>query len=142
MEVVINECFGGFSLSRKAEREYLKLKGKEAYFYEQIYDLEKSIILDKYKRVDDDSKDVFMTHTITKDLGETTSKLPNNKSYFYMRDIERNDPDLVKVIKKFGNEANGAHAELKIVEIPDNANWEIDEYDGSEHIAEQHRTWS
>jgi len=33
-------------------------------------------------------------------------------------------------------------ADLKIVEIPDGTNYEIDEYDGNEHVAEVHRTWS
>jgi len=31
---------------------------------------------------------------------------------------------------------------LKIVEVPDDANWYIAEYDGLEHVAERHRTWS
>jgi len=30
---------------------------------------------------------------------------------------------------------------LKIVEIPDDVDWEINEDDGSEWIAEKHRTW-
>ena len=33
-------------------------------------------------------------------------------------------------------------AELAIVEIPDGIEWEIDDYDGIETIAETHRTWS
>lgn len=31
---------------------------------------------------------------------------------------------------------------LAIVEIPDDVKWHVDEYDGNEHIAEDHRTWS
>jgi hypothetical protein len=30
---------------------------------------------------------------------------------------------------------------LRIVEIPDGVEWHISEYDGIEHIAENHRTW-
>ena len=33
-KVVINKCYGGFGLSTLAIKEYLKLKGKQAYFYE------------------------------------------------------------------------------------------------------------
>lgn len=33
MKIVINACYGGFGLSKKGISEYLKLKGKEAYFY-------------------------------------------------------------------------------------------------------------
>jgi hypothetical protein len=32
-------------------------------------------------------------------------------------------------------------AELKVVESPDDVEWEIEEYDGIEWIAEVHRTW-
>jgi hypothetical protein len=28
-----------------------------------------------------------------------------------------------------------------VVEIPDDVNWQVEEYDGMEHIAEKHRTW-
>jgi hypothetical protein len=30
---------------------------------------------------------------------------------------------------------------LKVVEIPDGVKWQIEEYDGSEWVAEKHRTW-
>ena len=35
MKIVINVCFGGFSLSNKAIKRYLELKGEECYFYKQ-----------------------------------------------------------------------------------------------------------
>ena len=34
------------------------------------------------------------------------------------------------------------YAQLKIVEIPDDVKWIVEEYDGIELIAEVHRTWS
>ena len=57
-------------------------------------------------------------------------------------DIPREDPDLVRTVRDLGKKANDQFAELHIVEIPDGVLWEIEEYDGIEHIAEQHRTWS
>ena len=57
-------------------------------------------------------------------------------------DIPRDDPDLIDVVEHFGQKANDSYAELKIVEIPDGVNWYIAEYDGLEHVAERHRTWS
>ena len=33
MKIVINSQYGGFGLSILAIKEFLKLKGKEAYFY-------------------------------------------------------------------------------------------------------------
>ena len=56
-------------------------------------------------------------------------------------DIARNDPKLVECVEKLGEEANGMYAELKVVEIPDNVNWEIGEYDGLEWVEEVHRRW-
>lgn len=57
------------------------------------------------------------------------------------REIERNDPHLVSVVKELGSEADGSFAELKVVEVPDGVKWTIEEYDGSEWVAEVHRTW-
>ena len=57
-------------------------------------------------------------------------------------DIKRADPFLIQVIEQLGKEANGRHANLRIVEIPEDVKWHIAEYDGSEHVAENHRTWS
>lgn len=56
-------------------------------------------------------------------------------------DIARNDPKLVECVEKLGEEANGAYAELKVIEIPDDVNWEIGEYDGLEWVEEVHRRW-
>lgn len=60
---------------------------------------------------------------------------------FYDRDMSRDDPYLISVIKELGDKANGSYAELKIVEIPADVDWTIEEYDGSEWVAEKHRTW-
>lgn len=93
IEIVINDCFGGFGLSKQAIKEYLKLKG--------------------IKESDD----------------------------FWDNDIERDDKDLVAVVKKLKDEASGNYADLKIVEIPDGMKWHIHDYDGKEHVAEDHKTW-
>lgn len=86
LKVVINKCYGGYSLSLKA-MEYLGTDDERAY-------------------IDD-----------------------------------RSNPKLVACVEILGEDANGMCAELAIVEIPDDVAWEISEYDGFEHVAEQHRTW-
>lgn len=61
---------------------------------------------------------------------------------WYDREVPRDDPYLVKIVKEMGETANGAHASLKIVEIPGDVSWHIAEYDGNEWVAEDHRSWS
>jgi hypothetical protein len=61
---------------------------------------------------------------------------------FYDRDIPRDDPYLVKIVRELGMAANGPHANLKIIEIPGDVLWHVTEYDGNEWVAEDHRTWS
>jgi hypothetical protein len=56
-------------------------------------------------------------------------------------DIARDDPILVKVVRELDTDANGGHAKLKIVEIPGDVVWQVEEYDGNEWVAEVHRTW-
>jgi len=91
--IVINDCYGGFSLSERAILEYKKLAG-----------------------------------------------ITDND--FYDREIPRDDPYLVKIVRELGMSANGSCANLKIVEVPGDVDWMISEYDGAEWVAEVHRTWS
>ncbi len=53
----------------------------------------------------------------------------------------RDHPLLVRVVDELGEAASDNIAKLKIVEIPDGVEWHIEEYDGNEWIAENHRTW-
>ena len=57
-------------------------------------------------------------------------------------DIERNDQYLVRVIEELGDDANGRFSELKVVNIPDEVEWQIEEYDGLEWVEEKHRIWN
>ncbi len=86
MKIVINTCFGGFSLSQEAMNRYRKEKG-------------------------------------------ATGR------------ISRDDEVLVKIVEELGTKANGFYSELKIVEIPDDVKWCIEDFDGKEWVAEEHRTW-
>ena len=60
---------------------------------------------------------------------------------FYSRHIPRDDEHLIAVVELMGIEANNRFSELKIVDVPDDVNWCIEEYDGKEWVAERHRTW-
>jgi hypothetical protein len=61
--------------------------------------------------------------------------------YGYKYDDNRTDPKLVECVETLGDIASGSLAELKVVEIPDDVKWEIDDYDGVETIHEVHRVW-
>ena len=56
-------------------------------------------------------------------------------------DIPRDDSTLVAIVEQLGPKAGGRFASLKVVEIPADVEWTVQEYDGAEWIAEKHRTW-
>jgi len=129
-KIVINNCYGGFSLSDKAFELYLKMKGIK--WVEKDGGCYYTIPIKEYERI---SKKCY------KEDGDYRNV--NGKGYVLIdSDIERDDPTLIQVVEELGKEASGSLAELKIVEIPDDVNWEIDEYDGIETIDEVHRSWS
>jgi hypothetical protein len=53
----------------------------------------------------------------------------------------RSHPELVKIVEEMGEDSFGDFAQLEIVEVPDGVKWHIGSYDGSEWVAEDHRTW-
>jgi hypothetical protein len=58
----------------------------------------------------------------------------------------RDDADLIAVVETLGSKkaSGGGYSALKVVEVPmwlREKGWHIEEYDGSEHIAEDHQTW-
>jgi len=61
---------------------------------------------------------------------------------FHSQHIPRDDEHLIAVVELMGTEADGEYAELKIVDVPDDVNWYVEEYDGREWVAERHQTWS
>lgn len=55
--------------------------------------------------------------------------------------IARDDKHLVEVVEELGEKANGPFANLDIKEIPDGAEFEIDEYDGYESVVPPRQSW-
>lgn len=140
MKIAINKCYGGFSLSDKAIEMIMKRKGLDCYKYKQTK-FHYSDGVDEYTRIDDNGLESssFMNYS-TIDLGKTIGNIPY-ENYWYYRNLKRTDEDLVGVIEELGNEASGAYGHVSIVEVPDDVDWEIDDYDGIETIHEKHRVW-
>ena len=61
---------------------------------------------------------------------------------FYDREIPRDDSVLVSIVEEMGKAACGNYSDFRVVEVPEDADWYIDEYDGKEWVAETHRTWN
>lgn len=142
MKIVINNTYGGFSLSPLAIKEYLKLKGKEAYFYDMQYQ-NRGVIYTKKENFT--GKELFLI-CFTKDFGTSfkdkdITETEHRVYSFKERDIDRTDEDLIKVVEELKEKANTICSELKIIDIPDDVDWEIEEYDGAEWVSEKHRTW-
>lgn len=143
MKIVINNQYGGFGLSTLAIREFLKLKGKEAHFYGMDYSDRKF----HYTKIENPNKDSLFMDCFTKDFGEkfNSEEIPEQewkKHNFSVKSIDRTDKDLIEIVERLGEKANTRCATLKIIEIPDDIDYEIEEYDGNEWVAEKHRTWS
>ena len=69
-------------------------------------------------------------------------KQETGKDHVYDWEILRDDPVLVSIVEELTEDSWGAYSELAIVEVPAGVEWEIAEYDGTEWVAETHRTWS
>ena len=141
IKVVINKCHGGFGLSHEAVLLYLDRSGRQVWVEEN--DKFGGLIPFTYYLVPPEQRiegDPDNWHEMT--LAERQA---HNAAYsdtvFQDRDLARDDPALVAVVQELGAKADGRHAELKVVEIPDDVNWYIEEYDGCEWVAERHRTW-
>lgn len=140
-EIVINAKHGGFGLSDAAVRRYAELKGltlypeKGKYFNLSGYDYWVAPITERGGILSDEE---FHKASL-EDRGRSNEAY--RKVHLLPKEIRRDDADLIKVVKELGSSANGKFAKLQIVEIPDEVDWRIEQYDGFEHVAEVHRTW-
>lgn len=119
-KAVINRCYGGFGLSPQAFEMLLDRKGIE---YEKT----------SSRQCRDEDCDYYRKGHV----GENEHYL-----WYYQFSDDRSDADLIAVVEHFGKDANGWASDLRIVEIPDDVEWYVEEYDGMEHVAEVHRTWT
>jgi hypothetical protein len=143
MKVVINTCHGGFGLSHAAVLAYAKRKGITLYPEKGAYSNIENYTYYTYYTVPPEKRvpslpEPWLSNSLEVRKAHIAAVA---KETLYYRDIPRNDPDLVAVVEEMGNAAGAEFAELKVVDIPDDVQFEIAEYDGLEWVAEKHRTW-
>lgn len=137
--VVINKCFGGFGLSDAAYEKLIEWGVPLRVYVEEERDPETG----RYRPQPSNNGEVIFDRTHeTSDLSGAMIRLSGRYWDTWTRD-NRTHPLVVRVVQELGSKAaSGRHAELAVVEIPDGVEFTVEEYDGSEHVAEKHRTWS
>lgn len=121
MKVVINKCYGGFGLSQEALQWLIEKKGWTIDRLKTSEEWDKS------------TAQIVDTSAFRKDERLLVLNIDDK--------ARREHPDIIAAIEALGKKANGEYALLEIVEIPDGIEFEIEEYDGREWVAETHRTW-
>lgn len=134
-KLVINKCFGGFGLSTEAMLRLIALQSAAVKVmteqeYTGGYERGRAGI-ETFEPCGNGFEIGWIEDVLYKD----------GKVYCYQDDI-RDDPHLIQVVGELGERASGKYSDLNIVEFPDDVEYIIENYDGSEWIAEKHRTWS
>jgi hypothetical protein len=171
MKIVINKCYGGFSLSPKAIKRYAELKGIPCFLFSYSYGEKKHILIDEneanqigfwvaykienpdelinfeYKKedlpegMDESSLEAWEAQQLKKAM---EASLQNDEALIdavINPEINRTDLELIQTVEELGLEASGSFSSLAVVEIPDDTDWLLVSNAGIEHIAEKHRTW-
>ena len=141
-KIVINKCYGGFGLSDEAIVRYHEIKGVPMWVeYDKKYS---SMGIAPYWLVPESERVADQTDDFYRKMSLEERQAYNQKwseQTFSIYDLKRDDPVLVQVVEEMGQDASGRFAELKVVDIPDDVQWEINEYDGMEMVREVSRTW-
>lgn len=137
IKVVINKCYGGFGLS-EAAYEWMIEHGVPV----RKYNPEKPGQNGLYERVPENEGEIIFDRTLEPPGSLRDSMMRISGRYWdcWMRN-DRKHPLIVGVVEALGDKASGPFAKLKVVEIPADSEWEIDEYDGLETVREVGRTW-
>ena len=151
MKIAINVQHGGFGLSPKGIALLHEKKGMPCYFFSNRLDTQDQPLT--LAQAESERLWGWMCYTVPNPQDYNLDQCDEDGRYVeankraqeigaFDYENNRSDADLVAVIEELGDAANSRFAKLKVVEIPDGVDYIIEEYDGLEHIAEKHRTWS
>ena len=144
MKLVINKCYGGFGLSEAAYEKLIEWGVPARKYIEQVREHGTGLFLPQPAN----EGEVIFDRELTPPEEDSFSALYHQYKSVQSRYWEcwtretRNHPLVVRVVEELGAEANGRHANLAVVEIPDDVRYEIDEYDGIESVHEVHKVWA
>ena len=147
MKVIINAKHGGFGLSDAAYERLAQL----GVPVRRHKDEQRDPVTNLYVDEPDNEGEIIFDRELTPEGTDSFNDIYHKykgKSRMQQRywdtwtSSKRDHPLILKVVEEMGAAANAYCADLKIVEIPDGVEWQIDEYDGLEWVAEKHRTWS
>lgn len=147
-KIVVNRCYGGFGLSDEALKQLIAENSPvvDACPEDEYYGLGthgRPESLDDFLAEEREKYSLLYEESDAGDgyIKRCLTLFKDGVAYSYRRRKYRDDSALVRVVEEMGDAANGPHAKLRVVEIPDGVEWQIEEHDGLEHIAEVHRTW-
>lgn len=143
-KLVINKCHGGFGLSEAAVRAYAVRKGLTLYPEPNSFDPTGTVMQPTWWIVPPEQRPPPQEgrwHEMSMEERKASNDA-HDKARLYDADIRRDDPDLVAVVEELGEASDTKFSALAVVEIPADVKWVVEEYDGLEWIAEEHRTWS
>lgn len=134
-KVILNKCFGGFGVSKEAYELYAKKKEISLFRYKP-----ENLIKGIYTYATDDNIYYFY---FTKDFGDH-AYISNEdfKKYFLNLGMNsREDKTLIEVVEELDEKANDTSSDLKIVKIPDDLDYVIDDYYGFETLHQKVQEW-
>ena len=105
MKIILNKCYGGFSVSDEAYELYAKKKGLTLYRY-----------YDDYRNKKMHKGSGLITYYFTKDFGNNVEMDKIDwKAHLYLNDEHRDDPILIEVVEELGKKASDSCANLVII---------------------------
>ena len=147
MKIVLNKKYGGFGLSIATMKLYLNKKGIKCYVYykKDGFENDKSIW---YREDNEKAKELYdykngfytlknIDWGLEKVLDVSRTSVEDHSEFYestFTPKIDRTDKDLIEIIETLGESASRETSRLKIVEIPDDVYYFIDDYDGIESI--------
>jgi hypothetical protein len=131
VKLVINKCYGGFGLSEAAYARLIELGVPTCPWDNENHGLAIA-----------DMQHPESNHEGALNAAMFSSLVQSRYYASWTREEEhRSHPLIVQVVEELGDKANGRCARLRVVEIPDGVDFEIDEYDGMEKVRETSRSW-